>query len=229
MTKIPPHVQKLIFSMVYDFQRDPLSGASLLDLDTEFENTEFLRFEIKGPDSTPYSNGSFEIKIVFSDSFPQAPPKAYFKTPIFHPNVQEKSGEICISSLKKDWKPKNPSLKNILLCIFSLLHYPNPQSALNAEAASLLQENYDLFCNRARSLTNIHARQKQRGKKHPNKLFLKGNGKKLANITDEAFQVLSTKSRKHNTLNRSVGKRNPVSKTRKGKGGKKRKKTLRRL
>lgn len=216
MAKLPPHVVSTILSLIYDFQKDikkgEIQGCKILDAD----NVEFLRLKVQGPDSTPYSNGVFELKLVFSDSFPQSPPKAYFKTPIFHPNVQQTTGEICISSLKKDWKPNQASVKNILLCIFSLLHFPNPQSALNADAASLLQENYEAFCARAKSLTNIHARHKHR----PNK--------KLPDL-DESFQkILSMKTRKRNTLNRSVGKHTSnFVKARKSKG--KKKKSLRRL
>jgi len=31
-------------------------------------------------------------------------PKGYFLTKIFHPNVGQQ-GEICVNTLKKDWKP----------------------------------------------------------------------------------------------------------------------------
>lgn len=37
------------------------------------------------------------------EGFPDTPPKGYFLTKIFHPNVSEK-GEICVNTLKKDWK-----------------------------------------------------------------------------------------------------------------------------
>ena len=43
------------------------------------------------------------MKLVFGPDFPAAPPKGYFITPIFHPNVS-KTGEICVNTLKKDWK-----------------------------------------------------------------------------------------------------------------------------
>lgn len=44
--------------------------------------------------------------------FPQKPPKAYFLTKIFHPNVSP-AGEICVNTLKKDWDPVNWSLRHI--------------------------------------------------------------------------------------------------------------------
>jgi len=53
------------------------------------------------------------VKLVLGKDFPQGPPKAYFLTKIFHPNVA-KNGEICVNTLKKDWKP-DLGIQHILL------------------------------------------------------------------------------------------------------------------
>lgn len=45
--------------------------------------------------------------------YPVTPPKGYFKTKIFHPNVSA-SGEICVNTLKKDWKAEL-GIKEVLL------------------------------------------------------------------------------------------------------------------
>ena len=60
----------------------------------------------------------------------------FFLTKIFHPNVGP-TGEICVNTLKKDWKP-DLGIKHILVTIKCLLIYPNPESALNEEAGKLL-------------------------------------------------------------------------------------------
>lgn len=39
-----------------------------------------------------------------------------------------------------------------------LLIVPNPESALNEEAAKLLLEHYDEYCKRAKMITEIHAK-----------------------------------------------------------------------
>lgn len=62
---------------------------------------------------TPYAAGFFRVKLVLGKDFPQTPPKAYFLTKIFHPNVAT-NGEICVNTLKKDWKP-DLGIKHILL------------------------------------------------------------------------------------------------------------------
>lgn len=53
------------------------------------------------------------MKLVLGKDFPAAPPKGYFLTKIFHPNVAA-NGEICVNALKKDWNPKL-GLKHVLL------------------------------------------------------------------------------------------------------------------
>lgn len=62
---------------------------------------------------TPYAGGFFRVKLILGKDFPQTPPKAYFLTKIFHPNVAA-NGEICVNTLKKDWKP-DLGIKHILL------------------------------------------------------------------------------------------------------------------
>ena len=83
------------------------------------------------------------MKLVFGPDFPSAPPKGFFITPIFHPNVA-KNGEICVNTLKKDWKA-DCKLSHILMVVRCLLIEPNPESALNEEAGRMFMEVPSLF------------------------------------------------------------------------------------
>lgn len=111
---------------------------------------------ITGSSGTPYSQGVWKLKLQMPEDYPINPPKAIFKTRIFHPNVDESTGAVCLETLKRDWD-KKLTLKDILVTISCLLINPNPDSALNAEAGSLLQEDYDAFARKAKLLTSIHA------------------------------------------------------------------------
>ncbi|KAI7907745.1 ubiquitin-conjugating enzyme/RWD-like protein, partial [Cokeromyces recurvatus] len=111
---------------------------------------------IRGPDSTPYEEGYFKVKLNIDEGFPNTPPKGYFITKIFHPNVSS-AGEICVNTLKKDWKSEL-GIEHILLTIKCLLIVPNPESALNEEAGRLLLEQYEDYAKRARLYTSIHAK-----------------------------------------------------------------------
>ena len=104
-----------------------------------------IQADIEGPEGTPFEGGLFRCKLIVGDNFPSTPPKGYFLTKIFHPNISEK-GEICVNSLKKDWNPLEWSLYNIFEVIKCLLIVPFPESALNEEAGKLFMENYEEFC-----------------------------------------------------------------------------------
>ena len=71
---------------------------------TNEEDITEVRATIDGPVGTPYADGLFRMKLVLGKDYPQAPPKGFFLTKIFHPNVSS-TGEICVNVLKKDWKP----------------------------------------------------------------------------------------------------------------------------
>lgn len=76
-------------------------------------------------------------------------------TKIFHPNVSL-SGEICVNTLKKDWKPEH-TLAHVLQVVSCLLIVPFPESSLNDEAGKLFMESYDEYARKARLWTGIHA------------------------------------------------------------------------
>jgi len=132
---------------------EPLEGISLHPTG---EDVSSLCADIVGPVETPYEGGVFTCKLVFGPDFPQTPPKGFFLTKIFHPNVS-KAGEICVNSLKRDWEPSK-GLAHVLLIIRCLLIVPNPDSALNEEAGRLLLEDYASYFARAQMLTKIHAK-----------------------------------------------------------------------
>lgn len=119
------------------------------------DNITNIHAEIEGPVGTPYEGGLFKMRLVLGSEFPQVPPKGYFLTRIFHPNVA-KNGEICVNVLKKDWEP-SLGLRHVLVVVRCLLIEPFPESALNEEAGKMLMEEYDAYAKHARLMTSIHA------------------------------------------------------------------------
>jgi ubiquitin-protein ligase len=117
-----------------------------------------LTILLAGASGTPYANGLFRLKLHVANpgSYPSSPPTATFLTKIFHPNVDQNTGAVCVDTLKRDWKPEL-KLYDVLVTIGCLLVYPNPESALNAEAGALLVEDYDLFRKRAETFVRMYA------------------------------------------------------------------------
>jgi len=125
-----------------------------------------IQADIHGPVGTPYHGGVFRCKLVLSSEFPKVPPKGYFLTKIFHPNISEK-GEICVNTLKKDWDPANWSLQHVLEVIRCLLIVPFPESALNEEAGKVFMEDYEEYAQHARLITELYALPKVKPNSEP--------------------------------------------------------------
>ena len=69
---------------------------------------------LTGSYGTPYSQGLWRLHLKIPDDYPKRPPKVAFKTRIWHPNVEESTGGICVDTLKKDWESKL-TLRDILI------------------------------------------------------------------------------------------------------------------
>ncbi|KAJ5767196.1 Ubiquitin-conjugating enzyme E2 [Penicillium nucicola] len=123
---------------------------------SEDDDLSQLNIFLTGPPGTPFSEGLWRLDLKMPVDYPQSPPKATFKTKIWHPNVEELTGAVCVDTLKRDWQP-NLTLRDVLVTISCLLIYPNPDSALNSSAGALLQENYAAFAHQAKLMASIHA------------------------------------------------------------------------
>jgi len=153
MENVAPQVLRTVLKQAQELAQEKMEGISVILNDADMTDIQAI---VDGPPGTPYTGGAFRIKLVLSKDYPASPPKGYFLTKIFHPNVGPQ-GEICVNTLKKDWKP-DLGIKHILLTIKCLLIVPNPESALNEEAGKLLLEQYDSYCERAKLYTEIHAK-----------------------------------------------------------------------
>mmetsp|Transcript_26430 Transcript_26430/g.82409 ORF Transcript_26430/g.82409 Transcript_26430/m.82409 type:complete len:233 (+) Transcript_26430:663-1361(+) len=111
--------------------------------------------EIAGPEETPYEGYSFRMKLVLSADFPLSPPRGFFLTRIYHPNVST-NGDICVNTLKRDWQ-SSTTIAHILQVIRCLLIVPFPESSLNDEAGKLFMDSYDEFKRRATIMAQVHA------------------------------------------------------------------------
>lgn len=61
----------------------------------------FLEVSFKGPKYTPYEDGLFILQIRFNENYPYGKPLVQMRTPIFHPNINNENGHICIEYLAK--------------------------------------------------------------------------------------------------------------------------------
>eukprot|EP01115_Flamella_aegyptia_P002441 TRINITY_DN136501_c0_g1_i1.p1 TRINITY_DN136501_c0_g1~~TRINITY_DN136501_c0_g1_i1.p1 ORF type:complete len:217 (+),score=54.03 TRINITY_DN136501_c0_g1_i1:36-686(+) len=153
MSDLSPAGLRKIMSEMMDLTQNPPEDIKVIFNDEDISDIQAI---LNGPAGTPYEGGQFKVRLRLGNEFPKVPPKGYFLTKIFHPNVSA-SGDICVNTLKKDWK-EDLGIKHILLTIKCLLIVPNPESALNEEAGRLLLEQYDDYARKAKLMTSIHAK-----------------------------------------------------------------------
>ncbi|OAL50834.1 UBC-like protein [Pyrenochaeta sp. DS3sAY3a] len=120
------------------------------------EDLTSLDVLLAGPVGTPYASGVWRLHLDIPNTYPAAPPTAQFRTRLWHPNIDEATGSVCVETLKRDWK-STLKLRDVLVTISCLLIQPNPASALNEAAGKLANEDWDGFCRRAKLMTEIHA------------------------------------------------------------------------
>merc|ERR1711948_61355 len=113
---------------------------------------------LKGPEGTPYTGGSFYIDIQVPADYPYNPPKMKFDTKIWHPNISSQTGAICLDVLKGEWSPAL-TIRTALLSIQALLSAPEPDDPQDAEVAQMYKTNRELFTQTAKYWTETFAQE----------------------------------------------------------------------
>ncbi|XP_052124141.1 ubiquitin-conjugating enzyme E2 D4-like [Frankliniella occidentalis] len=138
--------------------KQPPAGISLCMIN---DNISELRASIMGVAGTPYESGVFKLDVNLPDRYPYEPPHVRFKTPVYHPNIDD-NGRICLELLKQQpsgcWRPV-VTIEAVLLSIQSLLGAPNPDDPLMANIASQYRLDKQEFERIAREHTLKHACQ----------------------------------------------------------------------
>jgi len=124
---------------------DPPEGCTAAPADTDIYAWNCM---VAGPRDTPYEGGKFELTLKFPPEYPLRPPKASFKTRVYHPNVKD-DGEICIDILKDAWSA-TLSVGKILLSIQLLLSDGNAASPLMPDIAEVYAKDRPAFNRTAR-------------------------------------------------------------------------------
>jgi len=87
-----------------------------------------------------FRRDSHSVKIELLRSYPYPGGiDVVWLTPIFHPNIREADGKVCIQLLN-DWA-ENQTVAALVKSLHHLLENPNPNDALNKEAADYFAEN----------------------------------------------------------------------------------------
>ena len=109
-----------------------------------------LSFSFIGPNDTCYKGATFEVLVYLPTNYPFKSPSVAFKTKIFHPNVDERSGAICLDVINEKWSPTHSILNIYEIFLPQLLTYPNPDDPLNRVAADIYNMNKRVFASKVK-------------------------------------------------------------------------------
>jgi ubiquitin-conjugating enzyme E2 S len=155
---------------------------------------------LEGPSGTPYEGYFYNLKLVISGDFPATPPKGFFLTRIFHPNIST-AGEICVNTLKRDWTA-DTTLRHVFTVIRCLLIVPFPESSLNDEAGKLFMESYAEYAKRAKLMADVHGR--------PSSSFADSRANAAQSASSSACPTSDTSSESSPSKMPSSGSNNPA-------------------
>ena len=118
-------------------------------------NDKTLFGGMEGPISSFYQNGFFLFKIIHPIDYPLMPPKFYFITKIFHPNI-DKDGLVSADIFGDQWSPVL-RIRTTILSVQSLLGDPNFVNFVNQDAASLYNINKEEYYEKVLEYVNNYA------------------------------------------------------------------------
>lgn len=146
-----------------DKRKIVLAGFEIEESETQ-NPSEFFITNFKGPKESLYEGGNWKLHIQLPENYPYKSPSIGFVNRIYHPNVDEKSGTICLDVINQTWSPLF-ELKNIFEEFLpQLLLYPNPNDPLNPDAADLLLHHKKQYEERVRKYVKLYANDKKEKK-----------------------------------------------------------------
>lgn len=109
------------------------------------------------PKDSLYEGGIYRVHVTLPVTYPYKSPSIGFVTKIFHPNVDEASGSVCLDVINQTWSPMYDLVNIFSIFLPQLLLYPNPADPLNGHAAALMFKEPEAYKAKIREHVKKHA------------------------------------------------------------------------
>jgi len=137
-----------------------LMKLMMSDFEVSMGNVTSLRdFYVKflGPKNSPYEGGVWKVQVTLPANYPYSSPSIVFCNPIYHPNVDQGRGSVCLDVINQTWSPMYDLVNVFSIFLPQLLLYPNTADPMNGEAAALLNQDKSSFDKRVQEYVKKYA------------------------------------------------------------------------
>ena len=131
--------QRIFRKLHYDLKEKLEPDFKIEISDENFNN---LLIQFTGPINSPYEGGTFKCNVRIDDEWPFKAPIIIFKTKIWHPNVDIRTGILCHSLICNNWN-SNIRFNSFILSIKLLLSYPDFENPLDVEISKQSRELFN--------------------------------------------------------------------------------------
>jgi ubiquitin-conjugating enzyme E2 H len=108
--------------------------------------------------SGPYEGGVWKVHVELPEAYPYKSPSIGFVNRIFHPNIDEQAGSVCLDVINQTWSPMFDLVNVFETFLPQLLLYPNAADPLNGEAAALHMRDPAAYAKKVKDYVQKYAK-----------------------------------------------------------------------